>query len=680
MSTSKRTSDAAPADAIPQWDKFENQSEAESNRDGRRDTAEEEMQRFRHVPVVGRLPWRRQYMVVAIALVLAILVLIQQSVFQARPDVSAGGQVGLELSLRQATAAIRSQAEQATSAQGVDSAQLNTWLNTGDSAVAHLGSRAPAPVQGAWTQLRAAAQALPTATQAAPEVGKAAKALADQLAQRLPALGQAVNSTGDEGAQAAYRDLQRWQIAAEDLAARGRSLNPQAAVDRADLETRLRAFYAAPTADARATAWNGLLQVFGAVKNAMDQVLAAQPTWLQADQAAWKVISAGQALDTALVQMPANDLAGEQSSHLGVWLSGLMAALCLGLLTWIGWRQQQWQTLQARAEAERMEGAIFDLVQQLHQVARGNLTVQSKVADPVVGAVAESINHTVQELRGLAVKVQGVVSRTTAVSNRAEQASTALAEETRRHAQGLTTSSQDILKLARALKGATQSADQVGALTETILALTQEGNNAIQDSRDSLDAMRDRAEDALVKVRRLGENEQQASEYALSLLDLAERIGLLAVQADTRAARAGESGAGFAVVARGMRELASQAAESAKRLQGLAETGRSEVEGILQVIEAANQKNEDLARLNDVAQEAWLGVGEQITRLTVQTNDLSTRVREQQPVAEILERRTQESLEMGEQTRQRVQDAGQTVEELVRVVQDLGDSVRRFQV
>lgn len=643
-------------------------------------TAEEEMQRFRHVPVVGRLPWRRQYLVVAIALVLAMLMLIQQALSQAHQAASSGGITGAHLALRQAVDNLDTQSQQALSVDGANAGQISVNLGNGETALNHLPSSESSNLHEAWGRLKQSAQGLPAATQPAQAIGQAAQSLTKTLSEKLPPLTHAASTITDAEAQAVYRDLARWQARAADLSQFGRALPPQAITDRADMETRLRAFYATGAGqaqDARAAFWNGLLQAFSQVKAPMDQILAAQGSWNEAEQASWDLHQASQDMQRLLDK--SSQAVTASSTYLGVWLGGLLAVLCLGLLMWIGWKQQHWQALQARADAEKLQGGMFDLVQQLHQVARGNLKAQSKVSDPAVGAVAESINHTVQELRTLVIKVQSTVVKTTAVSTRAEQTSGALAEDVRRQGQDLEASSQDILKLVRALKSVASAADQSGVLTNKIHQAAHEGSTAANEAGDYLQEVRVRAEDALNRVRRVGEAGQQAAEQAGDLLDLSERFGLLAVQADLYAVRAGEGGVGFAVMAKGMRDLAAQSSSAAQRLQTLTETGRSEIEGIIQVIEAANSKNDDLARLNDINHEAWLNVGEQIDGLSIQTGELAQKVREQQPIAESLERRTQESLEMGEETRQRVQDASHTVEELTHVVQELGDSARRFQ-
>lgn len=663
-------------DQLPQWDKFEEGA----NKKGRRETttAEDELQRFRHVPVVGRLPWRRQYLVVTITLIVAVLVLLQQTIVQIGEGASAGSQLTAELSLRQALAKIDIQAQAALSATGADSGALLTSVNEADSAVGHLAG-ATAELKTAWQPLRQAAQALPTATQAAVAISQSADHLDVFLQQQLPPLEDPVKRQQDPDMNAVLADFQRWSQASHDLAQMGRALTPRATQDRQDMEARLRAYFAHRGTDDRAQVWTSLLNLYGQTRDTMDQLLASQATWNKAADAAWVVKHGVTTVDAALANVK-NPGEAMGQLHMGLWFSGLLSAVCLTLLIVIGLKQQRWQALQARVEAERMEVGIFDLGQQLHQVARGNLTAHSKVSDPAVGAVAESINHTLNQLRTLVLKIQGAVSRTTSVSTRAEQASSALAEDARRHVQALTSNSQDFVKMVRSLKSANQASDQIVALAEGILRAIDEGQESSDHATTTMQEIRDRTEDALNKVRRLGESEQQASEQALLALDLAERIDLLAVQADLHAARMGEGGARFAIVARGMRDLATQSADVAKRLQGLTETGRSEVEAIVQAIEAAAGKHDDLERLGDLSQSAWREVSEQSQRLVGQTGDLTQRIREQMPVAEGIDRRTQESLDMGEQTRQRVQDASHAVEELAQVVQELGGSVRRFQV
>lgn len=643
-------------------------------------TAEEEIQRFKRVPVVGRLPWNRQYLIVAVALGLAVLVLIQQAFFVTHRDVQVTGRMRTEIALRQAVSDIQAQLPKGLSADGLDSAALTTRLNDGDGVMTQLGAEHP-PVREAWDKFHQSAQGLSQIMTPLAPLGQTARTLAATLDQQMAPLERPAKAAGDANVTAVYQDLLRWQAAAGRLANEGHGLSPQAWADRSDMEARLRAFYATPTAstDPHAPVWNAFLQVFGQVKPGMDQLLGNQGAWQQGEDALLQVNKDGQGVLSALGQIGAEEVASAPS-HAGVWLSGLIAALCLGLLIWIGWKQQHLQALQARADAERLEAGVLDMGQQLHQVGRGNLTVRSKVTESILEPLAEIINQTVQELRSQVLRTTTATNKTAAASSRAETASSALAEDARHQAQGLTTSSQDIITIIRALRSTTAAVHQISATTEQVRLTVETGVSSVQEANASLQEVHNRGDDALNKSRRLNEGQLHAVDQALALINLAEQIGLLAVQADLHAARAGEQGRGFAVVADGMRDLANQTSDAAKRLHGMMETGRSEVEGVLAAIDTILQRSDNLARLNDVNQEAWQSAQEQLERTLAQSNDLAQRVQEQQPVAESLEHRTQESLAATEQTRQRIQDVRLAAEEQAQVVHELGESIRRFQV
>jgi methyl-accepting chemotaxis protein len=656
--------------------------ETRPKKKGRGDsTAEEEMQRFRHVPVMGQWPWRRQYLIATFGLIVGVLVMLQQAMSQSHADGAITAQMGADLALRQSLQTLNDQAQAGRRGVGLDTAALNGALSGGQLALQQLGEQDPGLAQ-AWTHLQQTTQALPGQVASGVPVVQAARQVQTSLDAILPttATASALNPV-TSAMQQAFAD---WAEGTRSLVNEGRPLGVGLGPDRTYLEAQLRAFYASPEAqvqDARKALWDTYLRAFGETKGAMDQVLASQRAWQSAAAATWQVEGATHQIADRLAQTAgARRIAWDRArgAHTGVWLSGLFTALCLGLLTFISWKQQRWQALQARVTAEKMEAGIFDLQQQLGQIARGDLTVRSKADEPAVAAVAEAINHTVDDLSALARRVRSTVDRTKEVAQSAVHATGALAEESRQHAQDMRKNGQEVLRILAAFQSLNREAERAAELTVQTTQAATAGSQAVGEAREALRDSRGRTEEALTKVRRLSEGNRESASEAVALFDFAERMVVLSVQAALHAERAGEPGRGFAIVARGMRHLAEQAKQSAERVGALVETAQADIEGTAAAIASGTSQTDESARLNDVAHEAWSDVESRLRRLSDMVAALATEAQEQEPIAQALEGRTREGLEQGERTRQHAQRAGETVGQLIEVVHELGESVQRF--
>jgi len=636
-------------------------------------TAEEEIQRFKRVPVMGRLPWRRQYLVATIGLVLGILVMIQQAVSQAHVDEVAAQHMSAALALRQALHTLDAQAQASRTLAGVDPAALTAARNAGSAGVHALNE--PGLVQP-WAKLQQAAQALPDQSRPAQGVAQ----LANQIQTTLAPLGRI---TPSQDAASVAQDLADWQADTQALAQAGQALGVGLPAARAQIEAQLRAFYASPGAqvnDARKQVWDSYLAAYNQTHDAMDRLLANGKLWQQAAQAGARLSQPVSEVSAQLDAIGAQWSAQAHHSRAGVWLAGLFSALCLGLLTFISTKQQQLAVLEARASSERLEGNMFDLIQQQGQIAQGNLTVQSRVADATVGPLAEGINQTVQQLRTMVKNVRTTVDKTTAVAQVALRANTELAEDNRQQALTMSTNAQDVLKLSQALQSMAQAGSQARDLAYQTVQATDAGGQTVEQANAALRDTRGRNEEALSRIRRVIEATREALVLAHLALDQAESMKTMALQGELRATHAGEAGRGFSVVATNMRQLAGQVHEGAQRVRALIETTQADLEGSVTAIRSSTEQTDESARLNDLVYESWSALGALHQGLKEHVVTLAELAHDQEPVAKGLEHRTREGLELGQRTHQHAHEAAESLNQLTEVLHELGEGAKRFQV
>ena len=632
-------------------------------------TAEEEIQRFKRVPVVGRLPWRRQYLIVTVGLVLGIAVMIQQAVSQSRVDAVAAQRVSEILTVRQSL-----QDVQATLAPGasLDPTKVSADLAAGKAAVLGLDE---ASLSASWGDLEQSLQARMAETGETPP---ALAALAQVLAQRVPPLHAAAGNTPSPALGQLLEAWDTWNTAVRAWQQNGRPLGSDAEIARQTLERLLRAYYANP-ATSEKPIWDAAVALFNQTQPTMDQLLKDAKSKDSSAQS-WRLVEKVALVNHQLDQVEHQDVVPSHAGRVGIWGAGLFAALCLAGLIVINMKQQRLATLEAQAAAERLENVLFDLIQQQGQISQGNLTALSRVDDPTVGPLAEGINHTVQELRSLVRRVRAMVQKTTVVAQTVVQTTHSLAEGARAQWASQQTNSQEVLSLSQSLQLLAKQSGQSRQLADHAHASLEQGQGMVRETRQALTQLRSRNEEAAGRVRRLSDLVREIESQTQVAFDQAERMEELAIQAALHAERAGEHGRGFRVVARNMRTLAEQAKSNQDRVQALVSTVISDVDGGLGALRGGTEQADDASRLNDLVIEAWEQSHDRLQELQERVTGLAELATDRLPVAQGLEERTQEALEQGRQTQEQARAAGQAVEPLLESVQELGESLKRFQV
>ena len=115
---------------------------------------------------------------------------------------------------------------------------------------------------------------------------------------------------------------------------------------------------------------------------------------------------------------------------------------------------------EAKATNDQNQAAILRLMNELQEVADGDLTVHATVSEDITGAIADSVNYTVEELRGLVVRVIGTAEQVRAASDDAQQVSSSLLAAAGEQSREIQDASSTVLRLAGEITDVSQSANE----------------------------------------------------------------------------------------------------------------------------------------------------------------------------------------------------------------------------
>ena len=344
-----------------------------------------------------------------------------------------------------------------------------------------------------------------------------------------------------------------------------------------------------------------------------------------------------------------------------------------------------------RQEAERQEqeakrvndanqAAILRLMNELQAVAEGDLTQQATVTEDITGAIADSVNYTVEELRTLVAQVQNTVGRVTETTARVEETSTELLGASSEQLREIRNTGDSVLQMAGRINDVSQQAQETAQVARQSLQAAETGLAAVQNAIGGMNAIRDQIQDTSKRIKRLGESSQEIGEITELISDITEQTNVLALNAAIQAASAGEAGRGFSVVAEEVQRLAERSGDATRQIAAIVRTIQTDTHDAVGAMERSTQGVVEGARLSDAAGAA-LG---DIDRVTRELSDLIGRIsREALREAEsanVVAANIQHIFAVTEQTSDGTRSTAQMVRELALTAEELKTSVSRFRI
>jgi methyl-accepting chemotaxis protein len=225
--------------------------------------------------------------------------------------------------------------------------------------------------------------------------------------------------------------------------------------------------------------------------------------------------------------------------------------------------------VQSREERDNIQHAIMRLLDEVSSVAEGDLTREAAVTPDATGAIADSFNFMITELRRIIGKVQNAAYEMRTSAGATRQTTAQLAQDARAQAEQLEHASQKLDAMVRSIQHVSATAEESEAVARQSLQTARAGTVVVQNTINSLGNLREQVQETAKRIKRLGENSQEIGEIVQLIGDIAYRTSVLALNASIQAARAGEAGRGFAVVAEEVERLSKRSTDASKRIAEL---------------------------------------------------------------------------------------------------------------
>ncbi len=344
-------------------------------------------------------------------------------------------------------------------------------------------------------------------------------------------------------------------------------------------------------------------------------------------------------------------------------------------------------TTEAQRKAAEQEQAKEDLQRQVIRLlddvegaARGDLTVQAEVTANVLGAVADSFNLTIQNLREIVNQVKIAARQVNDSSRENEAFARSLSSDALRQAEELSVTLNSVQMMTESIQRVAESAREADQVAKLASETAIKGGDAVERTVAGILDIRETVAETTRKVKRLGESSQEISKIVGLISSIASRTNLLALNASIEAARAGDAGRGFAIVADEVRQLADRAAKASKEIEQIVLQIQSETSNVQQAMEVGTQQVIDGTKRAEQARQSLtdiIQVAHRIETLVFSiTEDTVKQTETSRTVSQVMQ-----SVELtAQETSQESQRVSASLQNLVGVARSLQDSVERFRV
>ncbi len=344
-------------------------------------------------------------------------------------------------------------------------------------------------------------------------------------------------------------------------------------------------------------------------------------------------------------------------------------------------------TSEAQRKAEEQEQAKEDLQRQVIRLlddvegaARGDLTVQAEVTADVLGAVADSFNLTIQNLREIVQQVKLAARQVSKGSTENEVFARSLSSDALRQAEELAVTLNSVQMMTDSIQRVAESAREAEEVARLTSATALKGGEAVERTVAGILEIRETVAETTRKVKRLAESSQEISKIVALISQIASRTNLLALNASIEAARAGEAGRGFAIVADEVRQLADRAAKASKEIEQIVLQIQGETGSVMTAMEEGTQQVIEGTRLAEQAKRSLDDIIQVSNRIDTLVRSITADTVEQTETSRAVAQVMQSVELTAQETSQEAQRVSGSLQNLVGVARDLLTSVERFRV
>ncbi len=357
-------------------------------------------------------------------------------------------------------------------------------------------------------------------------------------------------------------------------------------------------------ADARARLAE-IAELFQFVAGSVDEILETSPELFRVREAAGSIFSLSQTL--LLANGFENLVASRTLDTVGGYALGLLALASIILIGLIMVRTTHRQLRETAEKNERNQQAIMRLLDEIEELAAGDLTVTVSVTEDFTGAIADSINYSVDQLRDLVATINHSAEQVASAVQDTQTTARQLAKASEQQAEQISEASVAVGDMVESIDRVSAHAYESAKVAERSVEIANKGNEVVHNTIQGMANIREQIQDTAKRIKRLGESSQEIGDIVSLIDDIADQTNILALNAAIQASLAGEAGRGFAVVADEVQRLAERSSSATRQIEALVRAIQADTN---EAVISMEQTTAEVVRGARLAQDAGVALAE----------------------------------------------------------------------
>ncbi|EPF69302.1 methyl-accepting chemotaxis protein [Acinetobacter gyllenbergii] len=418
------------------------------------------------------------------------------------------------------------------------------------------------------------------------------------------------------------------------------------------------------------------------LKSAAATVLQNANQIVRVRQASSQIFSQSDALLTSLNDLSNKAEGGWDNVVAGIFLILSLAALVFFVLQLLMLRSNtdKERVTRLQDEYDRNQNAILRLLDEIADLADGDLRSYATVSEDFTGAIADSINFAIDQLRDLVSRITDTSQEVARYTQDTQSITNQLAEASEHQAQEIAGASAAMNEMALSIDQVSANASESADVAQRSVQIATNGAQVVNRSIEGMDHIREQIQETSKRIKRLGESSQEIGNIVSLINDIADQTNILALNAAIQASMAGEAGRGFAVVADEVQRLAERSASATKQIESLVKTIQTDTN---EAVISMEQTTSEVVRGANLAKDAGIALDEIQTvsgDLAKLIASISDAAKLQSASASHIATTMNVVQEITSQTTTATFDTARSVSELANMAESLRESVTDFKL
>jgi len=426
-----------------------------------------------------------------------------------------------------------------------------------------------------------------------------------------------------------------------------------------------------------------IADLFGSITQLDLLILEKFPDLFKVQDAAKDVFETSDALFKDTTDLVSAYASLERNRTISATTGYILGAVALLLLITLGYKLRRDALARLAVSADeirRNQTAIMRLLDEMANLADGDLTARATVTEDITGAIADAVNYAIDALRTLVTNINEITVHVSSAAQETQATAIHLAQASDHQAQQITDTSAAINEMAVSIEEVSANAAESAAVAQNSVAIAGKGAMAVQNTIQGMDSIREQIQETSKRIKRLGESSQEIGDIVELINDIADQTNILALNAAIQAAMAGEAGRGFAVVADEVQRLAERSSNATKQIDALVKTIQTDTNEAIISMEQSTSGVVNGAKLAQDAGAALKEIESVSSKLAGLIQSISHTARQQAFGATSISNTMNEIREVTTQTSVGSNETAASIGNLADLANDLRKSVAGFKL